>query len=443
MKICERDLARIWQEGRFRRLRDEHGNEVEIVYGGRPVVGPGCDFRDAVLKIKGIKICGDVEIHVGTDLWRRHGHERNPQYINVILHVAMWDRGGLPALLPGGRNVPTVILSNAPAQFSVPPNGCPQAGRIDSGELEKTIQMCGLERLAIKAQEFAGLIESMGRQQAFYLGVCRALGYSRNKIPMVRLAELLSFSWWVGMQKRGPEFKLMIALGIAGLLPSSSALRTRPDALATIMQHKWELYGYRGEIMQRSEWCFSAIRPAGSPLRRVAALCYLMGKKDFLDLQRMRDLIINTEHSRLCSRLEIELMVGEQGYWAGHYDFGRPLRRPMALIGRGRAREIVVNCISPFFLALAHEEGDRLLAQRIYELYQHAPALPQNEVTRFMQQLLMPGGVERSSALRQQGLLHIFHEYCRTRDCGRCQLAKRRRKGWEPHRGVHYRYGLT
>lgn len=438
MKICEKDVTRIWHEGRFKWLRDEQGNEVEVVYGGRPVVGAGCDFRDAVLKIGGIKYCGDVEIHVGSDLWKKHGHDRNPQYINVILHVAMWDKGGLPALLPGGSHVPTVILSAAPGQFSFYRQGCPQLGLRSTVEIETIINRCGMERLSIKAEEFAGLICSVGPRQALYLGICRALGYSPNKVPMARLAGLLPCNWWQEMHDREPAFKLAAAMGTAGLLPSQSALAARFDAVAAAAQQKWELYGYRGETMQRSEWCFSAIRPANSPLRRVAALCALMEKQDVIDLPRISDLIADTESRRLASRLEAWLMVGEQGYWAGHYDFGRPLQRPLSLLGRGRAREIVVNCIIPFFLAYAQEKGDRLLAEKVGILCHSYPALAQNEITRFMQSILTPGGVQQGKALRQQGLLHIFQSYCRTRECGRCPLSTRRRPDRELHRGDHY-----
>lgn len=442
MKICEKDVARIWQEGRFRWLHDEQGSEIEVIYGGRPAVGPGCDFRDAVIKMKGIKFCGDVEIHVGSDLWKKHGHDRNPQYINIVLHVAMWDRGGLPALLPGGNHVPTVILSTAPAQFSYTRQGCQQLGLHGTADIEAIINRCGLERLSIKTQEFGRLIDILGPQQALYLGICRALGYSRNKVPMARLAGLLPFNWWREMQEAGPAFKLAAAMGTAGLLPSQSASTALSDAVAAAAQREWKRYGCGGESMQRSEWCFSAVRPAGSPLRRVAALCALM-EKNSIDLTGIRGLIVNMEHDRLANCLENRLMVGEMSYWAGHYDFGRRMQRSLSLLGRGRAREIVVNSIIPFFLAYARAESDRLLEEKVNGLYHACPALPQNEITGYMQSLLMPGRVYQGKALRQQGLLHIFQRYCRARDCGQCPLAKKRKPGWELRQDSRYLYGLT
>ena len=423
MEICEKDVSRLWQEGRFSRLRDEDGNEVEVIYGGRPAAGPGRDFQDAVLRFNGQKCCGDVEIHVGSDLWKKHGHDRNPVYINVILHVAMWEKGGLPALARDGSKVPTVILSSAPARFAVQRQGCPQAGRLGSGKLGSIVSACGLERLSGKAQEFAGLAGKLGPQQALYLGFCRSLGYSRNKVPMARLAGLLPYEWWQIRQDRSPDLKLSVALGKAGLLG--------PQPLP------------EGENMQRSEWCFSAVRPANSPLRRVAALCGLMGKGDALSLRALRDLIANTGKGRAAAELEARLLVGEHGYWACHYDFGRPLRWPMSLLGRGRAREIVVNSILPFFLAHGQATGDDELAQSAAGLYSCYPALPENEITGYMQHLLWPGGRQEGGACRQQGLLHIFHTYCRVRDCRQCPLAKRRKPGWGPHRAGRRRNGLT
>lgn len=440
MKVSEKDVSHIWLEGRFSRLRDEEGNDIEVVFGGRQAAGKGCDFQDAVLKINGIKCCGDVEIHVSSDLWKKHGHDRDHKYNNVILHVALWEKGGLPALLYRGINIPTVILGSAPAQFSLRRQGCPHAERLSCSELEDILRYCGLQRLSVKARGFMELISIQGPQQALYSDICRALGYSRNKVAMSRLAELMPFRMWQEMQGEGIGRKMAIAMGISGLLPSQANPRAivPSDSMAEKLEREWEFHRHTGERIERYEWCFSGIRPANSPLRRVAALCCLMDGSADKWLQDERDLMENIPDRRAAYAFEAKLMLSGPVYWSCHYDFGRPLRRPQMLLGRGRTREITVNSILPFFLARAWFDGDEEMTRRVADFYCVYPPLPENEITRYMQNLLLPGGWQHINGGMQQGLLHIFHSYCQTRDCSRCPVFMRRRQGWGQRQAARY-----
>ena len=98
-----------------------------------------------------------------------------------------------------------------------------------------------------------------------------------------------------------------------------------------------------------------------------------------------------------------------------------------ALIGRGRARDMVVNCVLPFVHALAQLKGDGQLAHLSLNLYHVLPRLQENELTRETGDVLFSdlgiaeaGGPPRRavgaegawrkvvcSARRQQGLLHL------------------------------------
>ena len=65
-----------------------------------------------------------------------------------------------------------------------------------------------------------------------------------------------------------------------------------------------------------------------------------------------------------------------------------------------------------------------LLAEKAKYLYGSYPSLMQNELTRYM------GGLLRNQAYgacRQQGLLHIYYTWCRTRECAACPVAMLRK----------------
>ena len=104
-------------------------------------------------------------------------------------------------------------------------------------------------------------------------------------------------------------------------------------------------------------------------------------------------------------------------------------KRRTTPIGKGRARDIGVNCVLPFLHARARLCDDASLAHLSLEAYRSFPSLQENELTREMkQQLLSPlyqGNNDKSggdgasagmewtrivgNARRQQGLIHLHH----------------------------------
>ena len=89
----ERLLQAVWQHQRLRRdqLKTADGKLVRVFHPGFTSVEGGPDFRGAVMQIGDeAPRSGDVEIDLRSGGWRAHGHDRNTNFQNVILHV-VWD----------------------------------------------------------------------------------------------------------------------------------------------------------------------------------------------------------------------------------------------------------------------------------------------------------------------------------------------------------------
>ena len=85
---------------------------MTVIYQGREGRGPGPDFRGAVIAgPSALTLRGDVELHVRSSSFRAHGHDRDPAYGNVILHVVFEDDVGVDTPLPSGRTAPVVALA--------------------------------------------------------------------------------------------------------------------------------------------------------------------------------------------------------------------------------------------------------------------------------------------------------------------------------------------
>ena len=90
--IREADLAKIWAGQSFAplALRLSDGRSPRVILRGRPGGGAGPDFRDAVIAFDGEERRGDVELHLHASSFRVHGHDKDPAYNRVVLHVVVW-----------------------------------------------------------------------------------------------------------------------------------------------------------------------------------------------------------------------------------------------------------------------------------------------------------------------------------------------------------------
>jgi hypothetical protein len=113
------------------------------------------------------------------------------------------------------------------------------------------------------------------------------------------------------------------------------------------------------------------------------------------------------------------------GYWARHYTFGSKKHKEKAfLIGRNRAADIVINVILPVAFAYTRRSQDEELQQIAMAEYAEHRKLQDNKITRYVaRQILRDKQDHRcviNSAMRQQGLIHIYKSFCATRDCRNC-----------------------
>jgi len=433
-RITEKCVAGLWRSGLISNLEDDLGNDIQVIHPGRGSTGVGCDFQDAVIEMNGERMVGDVEIHVTSDLWLKHGHGVNPLYNGIILHAAMWQRGGLPVKLQNGRTIPTVILhkyipgdaadiclaTNMPA-----PSCLYSRRRAVRNKLHRILAWAGRQRFILKAQRFSRSLSTGDASQVLYKGICRTLGYSRNTAPFEMLAGALPLSLLERYAAGEPPKRQACIFGPAGLLPSQRpGMSISPNDEAYVLEERLHAIGWPSSPMAGTEWRLACVRPGNSPLKRLAGLSHLLHRLEDTGLLPGLALLIGEAPLKQASSiLENCLSVKGDGYWACHHDFGRSHERHTALIGKGRAGEIVINAVLPFFLASARDKDDENLERKISAIYTRYKALPGNELTRYMQHELSIESQRGLTACQQQGLLHIYHSWCRIKDCQGCPVS--------------------
>ena len=435
INFSERQAALIWQQVVGKELAGTEDELVSVIYPGRISGDNGPDFRDAVIAHKSRITKGDVEVHVKSSDWYSHEHHTDAAYNNVILHVVLWHDSSSATLARSGKIIPVLCLAEAlrhQPYLLAPRLPCFQIlDRLDRQTLAKFLNAAGEERFTGKARQFQNQMQREEPGQVLFRGMMRALGYAKNTKPFQELADRMPLSYLES--RKGLALKQALLLGTAGLLPSQrrQAKYSRRKEVRELEQ-MWRSESRGIKAMTEDDWNFSHVYPNNSPVRRIVALSYLLERyrKEGLPvgiLRLVKEAPLPAGH-RL---LENGLTVIGDGYRRDHFDFGVrskttiPRNKYGALLGHSKAGEIAVNVVLPFAFSWGESRFNRdeaKLTENAIELYRNYLRLAENCLTRHMSNQL---GLEEGfplTACHQQGLIHIFKNYCREGRCSQCPL---------------------
>jgi hypothetical protein len=408
-RLLEADLWRIWEGQRFPKtaLVTQAGEELRVIFRGRPGLGPGPDFRGAIIAAPGGLLTGDVELHVRTSDFRRHGHGDDPAYANVALHVVFFhDEPFLETALPGGGVAPVLALGGPrtaawlerPARWGEP---CRDAvERMSAAGLAQTLDRLGAMRFRQKVAAWhKRLAAGEPLEDVLWSGVLEALAYGGERIAFRRLAAELP---WAALR---PE--LLAAGGRRLGADEDGRGLTRIDR------------GFNESVA-------SQLKTQNSQLGSLA-LCLLRVGYARLDVTPTRPARPgNGGEKRLAGAAALAARFSGPGLAAALIG---PLAEEGAareivgaltvpgLVGRARAIEIAGNAIMPFAAALCGEPE----ASRIEGVFAELPQPARYGSVRHLH--TVTSGHVKPSMRRQQGMLYLLGQYCTQGGCGKCPLS--------------------
>jgi len=431
IKFSEKQAALIWQQAVGKELTSSEDELVSVIYPGRTNGDNGPDFRDAVIANKSHLTKGDVEVHVKSSDWYSHEHHADAEYNNVILHVVMWHDCNSATLLQSGKPVPVLCLAKALRhQAYLLPYRLPCfqiLDHVDRQTLEKLLNTAGEERFKQKAMHFQAELKQEEAGQVLFRGIMRALGYAKNTKPFEDLADRMPLN---SIESReGLALKQALLVGTAGLLPSQRRQgKFAREKEVQQLEQIWQSVGKKVKTMRESDWNFSHIYPNNSPVRRIVAQSYLLERYcEGKLLAGILQLVQETPQPKGHHVLENGLTVVGDGYWRNHFDFGiRSKTKISSLLGNSKTGEIAVNVILPFAFSWGELANEAKLPENAMELYRNHPRLAENCITRHMAKQLYLEDISDFTACHQQGLIHIYRNYCREGRCSQCPLASSR-----------------
>ena len=390
----ERLLQAVWQHQRLHRdqLLTADAKTVRVFHPGFASAEGGPDFRGAVIQIgDDAPRSGDVEVDLRASGWHAHGHDRNPGFQNVILHV-IWHEAGVRAAgdrNSRGLNEPKVDFQSAPPTLAVSgkldaplaelgmwleaesPRGLPEnlRGRcspalreLSGPRVAELLRAAARVRFQAKAAQFHARARHVGWEQALWEGLFRALGYKHNVWPMQCLAE--SRLRW--SRAADSAFTLQARLlGAGGLLPaelprlrpaardSGAAGRASPTGVEGYVRKLWDCWWREREefsdcLLPRTVWKFHGLRPANHPQRRLALGAHWLASGNLI-VKLEKWCAANLPDEALVDSLLEILQVEHDEFWSWHWTFrSARLKKPQPLLGQARITDLAVNVVLPW-----------------------------------------------------------------------------------------------
>lgn len=429
-QFSERFLQIIWNEKML--IPDLHcsdGSSLRIVCSGNWNTAAGPDFSHAVLLVDSELRRGDVEIHRRSSDWFRHGHQHDPAYQQVILHV-VWQNDLPPDkvsdklktleisqhLLPSWQR----LLSDVEEAFypyarQVPPGSCAlQWALLDNQNVSRVLQTAALARFAGKAQRLWRQCAESGFSQTLYQEIFAGLGYANNREPFRFLAENARLT----LLQRFPDLaqRRAVLFGLAGLLPDPTREPVLPE-FEQLLQEYWHYWWGSGLQNLKPGWQRGGGRPYNSCQRRLQAGVLWLEKVHYDPGCWLKQLL---RQAQTCKQLLICLLdfPGGDSLWQNSRDFAHALHPAAVLLGQDRARDLVMNVLLPLAAVWAEqEEGEHsAMAKLARQAWLELPPSQENHLLKeACHRFLLPPSRAREilkKAYHQQGLLDIYQNFC-------------------------------
>lgn len=410
----------LWRQVRFdlRELTTTTGATISIQDFGLHNKDAGPDFHRGQVRIDGMQWAGNIEMHVKASEWYDHGHDTDPAYDNVILHVVLEEdrpvfrRNGdrIPCLELAGR-IPAGIMNSywrmmnnenwISCQF--------QLQQINEPARRAWLDQLIRQRMQQRARRFSERMIDNHRdwEEAFYQSLARALGGRVNADAMDMLARSIPLR--VLLKHKHSLLQLEALLfGQSGLLPEPA---DGEDAYLTLLRREYALLRVKHGLrpLPAAAWRYLRLRPNNFPTIRIAQLAAMLHRTG----QLFGKSLAAADAKELCNMFEVKL----SNYWRSHYRFGKEGKAGERRLGTSTVHSILINTIAPALIAYGDQRGEERFRERAFGLLRELPA-EENLVTRKWAEL----GWAAADAADSQALLELKTSYCDQKRCLDCAI---------------------
>jgi hypothetical protein len=375
----------------------------------------GPDFFNAHIKINETVWAGNVEIHLRSSDWKRHGHTGNKVYDSVILHVVLENDEEITRT--NGTVIPTLLLpveSNLLAAYEllrstkkVLPVCKTKLNTINIFFITIWLERMLIERLENKIERVETVLTQTSThwECTFYRLLSRSIGLNVNAHAFEILSGILPLQ--VLSKHKDSVFQLEALLfGQAGMLDDDCD----DNYYVSLKKEYIFLKGkYSLSSMPVATWKFMRMRPANFPTIRLAQMAQLIHHSSKL----LSKLIEAENINSITTLFDVEVSV----YWLTHFSFGKPSNFSKKHIGDTAIQSIIINAIIPVLYLYGKSNANEQLSDKALRFLEQLP-FENNEITRNWNNSV----IDCSNAARSQALIHLYKNYCVPGNCLCCTI---------------------
>ena len=411
--MTERVLQFIWQFQYFNKseLRSSTGENIQIIFCGQYNTNQGPDFLDAKIKIGNETWAGNVELHVKASEWKKHGHDEDHNYSNVILHV-VWEND-----IDHADMIPVLELRDRISKFLLERySELMNAGGFiacdKSIHLVKDIvwkawkERLLAERLIRKSASVETFLKESNYhwEEAFWWLLARNFGAQVNAEPFEAVAKSIPLSILAKHRNQIHQLEALL-LGQAGLL-NETFHEDYPKMLQKeyrFFRSKYGLKPIKGSVY------FLRMRPGNFPTIRLAQLAMLVHESAHL-FSKIKD-------ATTASEVKKWFEITANDYWHYHYNLDESTSFRKKKLGADMIAVIIINTVAPMLFAYGSYHKEEGLKQKAIRWLEETSA-EVNSLTKGFQRL----GVENNTAFDSQALIELRNEYCNKKRCLDCAV---------------------
>ncbi len=411
-------LQFLWQHKLFLPLPliTASGKEIRVLKPGELNSNAGPDFFNAHIKIDNLLLVGNIEIHIKTSDWIKHGHLKDENYNHLILHAVYEHDIELEQNVRHGVEVLELkklinphSLSNYLQLFQTKQKlACAkQIKHCNDLQVIAWLERMAIARLEEKTKRIQQWFEfcEMDYTQTFYVSLLRNFGFKVNADAFELLAKQLPLNILLKHSQNLLQVECLL-LGTAGLLDQQYKNLYLQD-----LQNEFEFLKnkYRIIPLKKELFKYSRLRPANFPELRLAQFSALLhhAPEVFTSPQQLLDdKSIYNKFNFLCS-----------DYWQNHYHLEGQSQSKAIQLGRQSIENTIINTFAPFLFFYAKKTGQVLLEQTALMLWQSC----QFEVNNISKLFADKKSVLKTAA-DSQALIHLFQSYCKNKQCLTCGI---------------------
>ncbi len=408
----EKLLQFIWQFGYFNKsnLTTIEGEELGIISAGTLNRNQGPDFTNGRIKIGATTLAGSIELHLKTSDWKKHRHEQDKHYKNVVLHVVYQhdeEVNTIPVLELESR-VSKLLLGTYNSFME-------NASFIPCGNSIKNVRELTwvswkerllVERLQRKSIKVLLLLEQSGNhwEETFWWTLARAFGSKINGDAFEAAARSVPVNILAKHKSSVHQIEALL-FGQAGLLNDDFT-----DDYPKLLQREYNFLKTKYNLQPSSlPVLFLRMRPGNFPTIRLAQLAVLIKTASHLFSK-----IIEAENLEEVKNL---FQVTANDFWHYHYTFSQATAFKKKTVGSDAIDNLIINTVVPILFAYGiHHNEDRHKDKALRWLGQ-LPA-ETNSITKEFFKL----DVKAGSAYDSQALIELKNEYCTPKKCLDCSV---------------------